>query len=54
MPDKNLLVSKSSVDLLREAITDARADRASEYINGYGDGIEYALKILGLMEEAKS
>ncbi|MVB11148.1 hypothetical protein CAFE_18530 [Caprobacter fermentans] len=54
MPDKKLLVSKSSVDLLREALADARADCASEYINGYGDGIEYALKMLGLKKEAKS
>lgn len=53
MENEKLLVSKSSVDSLHEALKDARADRASEYINGYGDGIEYALKVLGLME-AKS
>ena len=48
MENEKRLVSKSSVDSLRETLADARADRASDYVNGYGDGIEYALKILGL------
>ena len=49
-----LLVSESTVETLREALADARTDRASDYINGFGDGVEYAMRVLGLMEEAKS
>jgi hypothetical protein len=49
---EKLLVSKSAADSLREALADARADRASDYINGFGDGVEYAMRVLG-MEEAK-
>jgi hypothetical protein len=54
MPNEKLLVSKSSVDSLCEVLADTRSDRASEYINGYGDGIAYTLKMLGLMEEGQA
>lgn len=48
MENEKLLVNKPAVDILRAVLIDSRADRASYYINGYGDGIEYALKMLGL------
>ena len=53
---KKLLVSESNVDYVREALADMRrinADYGSEFTNGYVGGIEYALRVLGLMEEAK-
>jgi hypothetical protein len=57
---EQLLVSKPRVDSLLKLLADARTDReelasvgagrASEYMNWYGNGIECALEILGLME----
>lgn len=54
---KKLLVSESSVETLRKALAEERAintDHASDYLNGYANGIDYALKVLGLGKEAKS
>ena len=52
-PEK-LLVSKSGLEYLQEVVAKERDCGASEYIKGHASGIGYALRILGLMEEAKS
>lgn len=52
--NSNLSVTQSSVDYLREALAVVRkinADGNSQYAAGDADGIEYALKVLGLWEE---
>jgi hypothetical protein len=58
MEEEKLLVSKSSVKYVLSALADMRrinADYGSEFTNGYANGIEYALRVLGLNEEdAKS
>jgi len=58
MENEKLLVSKSSVDYLRERLAETRhindecGCTAGDTV-GWANGIEYALKVLGL-EEAKS
>lgn len=56
MEEEKLLVSKSSAKYVLSALEDMRrinADYGSEFTNGYVDGIEYAMRVLGLMEEEK-
>jgi len=56
MEEEKLLVSKSSAKYVLLALADMRrinADYGSEFTNGYVDGIEYAMRVLGLMEEEK-
>lgn len=56
MSNEKLLVSKSSVDYLRDRIAETRrinAECLQKHNDGWANGIEYALKILGL-GEAKS
>ena len=52
MPNEKQLVSKSSVDYLRDRLAETRTvnrEYPQECLN-WANGIEYALKILGLME----